>query len=85
MNMKKYKRFKQWVFSTKVKVPSKDKARDREEQYASSSTQKSQKEVAVKMLETPITPKSLSLLFCDMRAAMQTSSIFRTPLCVREG
>jgi hypothetical protein len=83
--MNKYKRFKRWVFSTKVKVPPKDKARDRAEQGASSSTQNSQQRAAVKMLETPITPKSLSLLFCDVRAVMQIPSSFRTPLEMRKG
>jgi hypothetical protein len=61
-NMKKWKRFKRWIFTAKAKVPSKPN-----KQYGmracSSSTPASQRQAAVKMLETPITPMSLSLPF----------------------
>jgi hypothetical protein len=65
MNMKKYKRFKRWVFATKVKVLPKatQKDKDRAEQCADSSASASQQQAAIKMLETPITPKSLSFSF----------------------
>ena len=60
-NMKKWKRFKRWIFTAKVKVPSKPKQGGM--RASSSSTPASQQQVAVKMLETPITPLSLSLSF----------------------
>jgi hypothetical protein len=58
-NMKKWKRFKRWIFTAKVKVPSKPK----QDGACSSSTPASQQQAAVKMLETPITPMSLFLPF----------------------
>jgi hypothetical protein len=62
-NMKKWKRFKRWIFTAKVKVPSKPK-HNQMRAYSSSSTPASQQQqFAVKMLETPMTPMSLSLPF----------------------
>jgi hypothetical protein len=61
-NMKKWRRFKQWIFTTKVKVPSKPKHVGMRA-CSSSSTPASQQQSAVKMLETPMTPMSLSLPF----------------------
>jgi hypothetical protein len=65
MNMIKYKRFKRWVFAAKVKVPPKvtPKDKDRAEQCGDSLTKASQQHVAINMLGTPITPKSLSLFY----------------------
>ncbi|KAH9028408.1 hypothetical protein EDB84DRAFT_1498441 [Lactarius hengduanensis] len=54
-NMRKYKRFKRWVFNTKLKIPPKaDKDR------VGSSTPQPQSQAAAKMLETPITHKTLT-------------------------
>lgn len=51
-NMRKYKRFKRWVFNTKLRIPPKaDKDR------VGSSTPQPQSQAATKMLETPITHK----------------------------
>lgn len=56
-SMKKYKRFKRWVVSTKGKVPPKHTKRD--EMRACSSTPAVQQQSVIKMLETPVTPMSL--------------------------
>ena len=68
--MIKYKRFKRWVFAAKVKVPPKatPKDKDRAEQCGGSLTKASQQHVAINMLGTPITPKSLSLFLRCMSA-----------------
>jgi hypothetical protein len=61
-NMLKYKRFKRWVFVTKLKVPPKaDKDR-----VEASATPLPQPQPTIKMLETPITHRSTSLAcVCD--------------------
>ena len=62
-NLKKWKRFKQWVFITKTEIPSKAmRVTDLGAKRVGSSTPGSQQKSAIKMLETPITPKSLSLI-----------------------
>jgi hypothetical protein len=61
-NMKKWKRFKRWIFTAKVKVPSKPN-HDHKRACSSSSTPALQQQSMVKMLETPMTPMSLSLPF----------------------
>jgi hypothetical protein len=60
--MKKYRRFKRWIFTTKTKVPLRTTPKDKDqvEHYGTGSTPASQQQAAIKMLETPITPKSLS-------------------------
>jgi hypothetical protein len=64
-NMKKWKRFKRWIFTAKVKVPSKS---DHDQISAcSSSTPALQQQSAVKMLETPMTPMSSSFFISVMR------------------
>jgi len=66
--MRKYKRFKRWVFTTKLRVPPKAN-KDR----VASSTPHPQ--AAIKMLETPITRKSQSLTCsCDARVVTPTHS-----------
>jgi CRISPR/Cas system endoribonuclease Cas6 (RAMP superfamily) len=60
-NMKKWKRFKRWIFTTKVKIPSKP-MHEMRACISSSSTPVLQQQSTVKMLETPMTPMSLSLL-----------------------
>ena len=57
--MRKYKNFKRWVFTTKLKIPPKTN-KDRVEEQA---TPQPQPQAGVKMLETPITHKSLSLSY----------------------
>jgi hypothetical protein len=61
-NMKKWKRFKQWIFTKKGKVPSRPKHGEMRACISSSSTPALQQQSTVKMLETPMTPMSLSLL-----------------------
>jgi hypothetical protein len=80
--MKKYRRFKRWIFTTKTTVPLKttQKDKDQVDQYGTGSTPASQQQAAIKMLETPITSRSLSSpsLLC-VRVAVQTPSLSRTP------
>lgn len=69
-NMRKYKRFKRWVFTTKLGVPPKaDKGRV--EERVGSATPHPQPQATVKMLETPITHRSPSLT-CSCDAMMLT-------------
>jgi CRISPR/Cas system endoribonuclease Cas6 (RAMP superfamily) len=59
-NMKKYKRFKRWIFTNKGKIPPKSTERDEMRPYScSSSTPGLQQQSVIKMLETPMTPMSL--------------------------
>ncbi len=72
--MKIYKRFKQWILVMKGKVPPKAAHfTDMGVKRVGKSTPTSQQQSAVKMLETPITPMSLStcLLF-DARLSILT-------------
>ena len=61
-NLKKWKRFKQWIFISKTEIPAKAMRVVLEATDVGSSTPGSQQQSAIKMLETPITPKSLSLI-----------------------
>ena len=63
VNMKKWKRFKGWILNTKAKVPFKPKHDEMRACSSSSSTPALRQQSTVKMLETPMTPMSLSL-FC---------------------
>jgi hypothetical protein len=65
-NLKKYKRFREWL-EDKKPVPSKAAhVADPEVKCASDSTPALQQHPAVKMLETPETPMSLSFLYSLM-------------------
>ncbi|KAH9974510.1 hypothetical protein BJV74DRAFT_863381 [Russula compacta] len=60
--MKKWKRFKRWVFTMKANVPSEAECdKGLGVSRAGSSTPALQQQLAVKMLETPLTPKSAKL------------------------
>jgi hypothetical protein len=61
-NMKTWKRFKKWIFISKTEIPPKAMQVVLAATRVGSSTLGSQQQSAIKMLETPITPKSLSLL-----------------------
>ena len=76
--MRKYKRFKRWVFTAKLGVPPKTN-KDRVEERVGSATPHPQPQAAVKMLETPITHRSLSLT-CSCDTRMVTPTRFRIPL-----
>lgn len=65
-NMRKYKRFKRWVFVTKLKVPAKDGAAD---QVDATPT--------IKMLETPITHRSKLPFFAHFLATRMHLNVFR--------
>lgn len=70
--MNDYKRFRRWIFAEKKRVPSKAAhVTGPETKCASDSTLASQQQPAVKMLETPETPMSLSFLYF-VRLAMPT-------------
>jgi hypothetical protein len=63
-HMKKSKRFGQWILVKKRRIPPKaTPVTDPEVERASGSTPVSQQQHAVQMLETPITPTSLSFLY----------------------
>jgi hypothetical protein len=62
--MKIWKRFKRWIFTTKVKIPPKPTEREELRPCScSSSTPGLQQQPVIKMLETPMTPTSLCPLF----------------------
>ena len=62
-NLKKWKRFGEWIIHVKGQVPSKAAhVIDSDVKRASDSAPVSRQQPAVKMLETPETPMSLSFL-----------------------
>jgi len=66
-NLKKYKRLRRWMFVEKERVPFKAAhVADSEVKCASDSTPAPSQQPAVKMLETPETPMSLSFLYSLM-------------------
>ncbi|KAF8259412.1 hypothetical protein EI94DRAFT_1668530 [Lactarius quietus] len=80
-NMRKYKRFKRWVFVTKLDIPPKaDK--DRVEKGTASAPPHTQPQATIKMLETPITHrKSRSLRSTGKRTPTKfIASPRRSPL-----
>ena len=64
----KYKRFKRWVFTVKLRIPPKADKDQVEEQATPHAA-------AIKMLETPITHKSPSSLTCFSCDAMRADSV----------
>lgn len=63
-NIKKYKRFKRWIFTNKDKIPPRPTERDEMPPCSwGSSTPGLQQQSVIKMLETPMTPMSLCPLF----------------------
>jgi hypothetical protein len=76
--LKTWKRFKQWIFISKTEIPPKAMRQlaDLGAQGVGSSTPGSQQQQqhGVKMLETPISPKSLSLIFSRERVNANLTS-----------